>query len=266
VDAGVDQNEHPDGRRHEAHASPHGQHSAGVVVLLERGAALALDEDNDRVEDFVELGEVEPPAPEGKALVPDPANVGLVGQARRRVDQDVRVLAGPAAGGRIVRDGVAEAARAVDLAESVDGAHDRVGVAVVREGVLQRAHHGHAGDGRVHGQEDIVEDDEGEERARLGDAPRLVLVLAVVPVQVRHRDGIHSRNAQRDLVAQRALKDVLGDVERVREGRRFRVRVRDRGRRRVGRELEDRPRGEVGRVQRWAGARHDVRVCCLAAG
>jgi hypothetical protein len=220
-----------------------------MVVLLQGGAALALDEDNDRVEDFVELREVEPPAPEGQALVPDAANVGLVWQARRRVDQNVRVLAGPAVGGRIVRDGVAEAARAVDLAERVDGAHDRVGVAVVREGVLQCEHHGHAGDGRVHGQEDIVKDDEGKERTRLGDAPRLVLVLAVVPVQVRHHDGVHSRNAQRHLVAQRALKDVLGDVERVRERRLCGVRVRDRGRRRVGRELEDGPRGEVGRVQ-----------------
>jgi hypothetical protein len=53
---------------------------------------------------------------------------------------------------------------------------------------------------------------------------------------------------------------VLGNVERVREGRLPSIGVRDRGRRRVWGELEDGPRGEVGRVQRWAGAGHGERV------
>lgn len=133
MDTGVDQDEHPDGRGHEAHTSPHAEHGAGMVVLLEGGAALALGEDDGRVEDLVELGEVEPPAPEGKAFVPDAAHIGAVWQARRRVDQDVRVLAGPSACGRVVGDGVAQSTRAVDLAERVNGAYDRVGLAVVGE-------------------------------------------------------------------------------------------------------------------------------------
>jgi hypothetical protein len=190
VDTRVDKDKHPDGGRHEAHSSPHGQHSAGMVVLLEGGAALALGEDDGRVEDFVELGEVEPPAPEGKALVPDAADIGGVGQASRGVDQDVGVLARPGVGGGVVGDRVAESSRAVDLAERVNGADDGIGVAVVREGALQCAHHGDARDGRIHCEEDIVEDDEGEEGARLRDAPGPVSVLAIVPIEVGDDDGV----------------------------------------------------------------------------
>lgn len=95
----VDEDEHPDGGCHEAHSSPHGQHSAGVVVLLESRATLALCEDDSRVEDFVEFGEVEPPTPESETLVPDPANIARVWQASRRVDENVGVLAGPGVGG-----------------------------------------------------------------------------------------------------------------------------------------------------------------------
>lgn len=80
VDSRVDQGKHPNGRRHEAHAGPHGQHSAGMVVLLERSAALALGQNDGRVKDLVELGEVEPPAPESKAFVPDSAHIRGVGQ------------------------------------------------------------------------------------------------------------------------------------------------------------------------------------------
>jgi hypothetical protein len=150
MDSGVDQGEHPDGRRHVAHASPHGQHGTCVVVLLEGEGTLALGKDDGRVEDFVELGEVEPPAPESKALGPDAAHVGRVGQAVG-ANEDVRVLAAPAVRGRAVGDGVAESSRAVDLAQRVNGADHRVGLAVVGDRVLQRADHGHARDGRVDG-------------------------------------------------------------------------------------------------------------------
>jgi hypothetical protein len=239
VNTRVDQNEHPDGRGHEAHTSPHGQHSAGMVVLLERGATLAFYEDDNRVEDFVELGEVEPPAPESKTLVPDSANVGLVGEAGCRVHKDVGVLASPGVGSRVVGNCVTKPTGTIDLAERVDSANNRVRVAVVRERVLQRADHGHAGDGRVDSQEDIVEDNKGEERTRLRDPPWLVSMLTVVPVEVCDRDGVDGGNRQRNLVAQRALEDVLGDVEWVREGPDFGVWVRNRRRRRVWWELED---------------------------
>jgi hypothetical protein len=239
VNTRVDEDEHPDGRCHEAHSSPHGQHSAGMVVLLESRAALTLCEDDGRVEDFVELGEVEPPAPERETLVPDPANIARVWQASRRVDENIGVLAGPGVGGRVVRDSIAEPTGPIDLAKRVDGADDRVGVAVVRERRLQRADHGHAGDGRVDSQEDIVEDDKGEEGSRLGNPPRLVRVLAVVPIEVRDGDGVHGGDGQRHFVGQRAFEDVLGNMEWVREGRLNDVRIRNWLGRRVWRELED---------------------------
>jgi len=81
VNARVDKSKHPDRRGHEAHTSPHRQHSAGMVVFLECGASLALCENDGRVKDFVELGEVEPPAPESQALVPDSADIAGVGHA-----------------------------------------------------------------------------------------------------------------------------------------------------------------------------------------
>lgn len=189
VDARVDRSKHPDRRRHEAHTSPHGQHGTGVMVLLEGGAALALGQNNSRVKDLVKLGEVEPPAPEREALVPDSADIRLVWQAGG-ADEDIRVQAAPGVVGVVVGDGVAQSPGTVDLAEGVDGADNGVGLAVVRERMLEAADHGHAGNGRVDSQEDIVEDDKGVEWAGFGNPPRLVTVLAVVPVDVGDGDKV----------------------------------------------------------------------------
>lgn len=218
-----------------------------MVVLLEGSAALALCENDGRVKDFVELGEVEPPAPESKTLVPDPANVGGVGQAVG-ADLNLGIEAAPAVVDVAVGDGVAQAAGAVDLAEGVDGADNGVGLAVVGERVLEAADHGHARHGRVDGEEDIVEDDKGVEGAGFGDPPRLVAVLAVVPVDVRHGDEVDGGDGQRDLVRQRALVDVFGDGEGVLEGRLARPWRRNGRGRGIGRELEDSPRRPVAGV------------------
>jgi hypothetical protein len=260
MDTRVDGCEHPDWRRHEAHTSPHGQHSAGVVVLLERGAALALCEDDERVKNLIELGEVKPPAPESETLVPDPAYVGLVWHATGS-NQDVVVQAAPGVVARMVGNRVAESSRAVDLAESVNRAHNGVGLAVMRKRVLQAADHGHAGDGGIDSQEDVVEDDEGVERARLCDPPRLVPMLAVVPVDVGDGDEVYRGNGQRNLVGERALVDVLADGKRVLEGRLADPWRRNRQWRSIWRELEDGPRRPVTGVYRRACARHGVFVC-----
>ena len=75
VDARVDEGKHPDGSRHVADTGPHAEHSTGVVVGLQGGAALALHDDDDGIKHLVELGQVEDPAPESETLVPHATQV-----------------------------------------------------------------------------------------------------------------------------------------------------------------------------------------------
>jgi hypothetical protein len=117
-----------------------------MVVLLESSAALALGQNDGRVKNLVELGKVEPPAPEGETLVPDSANVGRVWQAVG-AHVNIGVQAAPGVVAVVVGDGVAESAGTVNLAEGVDGADDCVGLAVVGKRVLEAADHSHAGNG-----------------------------------------------------------------------------------------------------------------------
>lgn len=140
---------------------------------------------------------------------------------------------------RVVRDCIAEPARAMNLAERIDGADDGIGIAVVGERVLQAADHGDAGNGGVDGEEDIVEDDKGVEGARFGDSPGLVTMLAVVPVDVGDGDEVDGGDGQWHLVGQGALVDVLGNGERVRKGGLARPWRRNRLGCRVRGELED---------------------------
>ena len=75
MDAGVEKGKHPDWRGHVADAGPHAHHGTRVVIGLQSGTALSLGQDDGRVKDLVELGQIEPPAPEGEALVPQATNV-----------------------------------------------------------------------------------------------------------------------------------------------------------------------------------------------
>lgn len=84
VDSGVEEAEHPDGGGHEAHTSPHAEHGTGVVVSLERGAALSLGENDGRINDLVELGQVEEVSVERETLVPHPAALETGGSLPRR--------------------------------------------------------------------------------------------------------------------------------------------------------------------------------------
>ena len=249
----VDQDEHPDGRGHVADTSPHAEHGTCVVVSLQGGAPLSLGKDDKSVKDFVELGEVEPPAPEGETFIPEPAHIRGVRQARG-TQSDVGVLALPLVRIRVVRHSVTKPPRSMHLAQGIDGTNNRVLVRVVGERVLQAAEHGHAGDGGVDGQKHIVQDDKGIEDARLADAPRLVLVPPVVPVYEKDGGRVYGGNGRGHRERQGAVVDVLRDGERVLE--RGVVRRRDRWRRGVGRELEDVHLREVTRIHGWAGAGH----------
>ena len=64
MDARVDKREHPDGRTHIAHTSPHTEHSTSMMIRLKSGASLALGQDDHGVDDLVELAQVEEPTPE----------------------------------------------------------------------------------------------------------------------------------------------------------------------------------------------------------
>lgn len=118
VDEAVDEDKHPDRRAHVAHTSPHAQHSACVVVGLQSRAALALCDNDERVQDLVELAQIEDPAPESETLVPQSSNVSVIGSTvRSHVDE--RVLGLPNVDGCVVGNRVAESSRSVDLAQRV---------------------------------------------------------------------------------------------------------------------------------------------------
>lgn len=75
MDARIDEDEHPDRRAHESDAGPHTQHRSRMVVGLEGRRSLALGQNDQRVDDFVELADVEDPAPESQPFVPQSANI-----------------------------------------------------------------------------------------------------------------------------------------------------------------------------------------------
>lgn len=114
----VDEDKHPDGRAHVAHTSPHAKHCARMVVGLQSRATLALCDNDERVQDLVELAQIEDPAPESETLVPQSSNVGVIGSTvRSHVDE--RVLGLPNVDGCVVGNRVAESSRSVDLAQRV---------------------------------------------------------------------------------------------------------------------------------------------------
>jgi len=214
MDTRVDQTEDPDGRRHETDTSPHAQHSTGMVIGLESAAALPLGEDDERVENLVKLGEVEDPAPEGEALVPEATDIGRVRQTVRPQANTLVVRVPDVIGGK-VRHSIPEASGTMHLAQRIHGPDQRILLAVVRNCSLQRLEHGHACYRRIHRQEHIVQDDKGEEGSALADAPRLVSMLSVVRIDQRDRDGVDSCNGRR----YHGVEGSLEDAGRYRERR-----------------------------------------------
>lgn len=71
VDERVEDDKDPDGGGLVVDAGPHGDHGAGVVIGLEKGRAAAFEDDDDGVDDFVELGEVEDVTPVTERAVPE---------------------------------------------------------------------------------------------------------------------------------------------------------------------------------------------------
>lgn len=71
VDQGVENDKDPDWWRGESNSGPHGEHCTCVVVGLQKGGLLALGQDDEGVDDFVEFGEIEEEAKVGETLFPD---------------------------------------------------------------------------------------------------------------------------------------------------------------------------------------------------
>jgi hypothetical protein len=212
VDERVDKDKHPDRRGHVTDASPHAQHGACVVVGLESCASLALCDNDHGVDNLVELGEVEEPAPEGKALVPEAANVGGVRSALwHQLDHSVFGL--PDIGGRVVVNSIAKAARTIDLTQRVGNTSQASAVVKSRPNSVDSAAHGVEGDTGVDSQENVVQNDKDLEGASFTDGPWLVSLTSVVRVDGEHSDDIGSRNGDGNLYVQGAVVDIEVDRE-----------------------------------------------------
>lgn len=206
----IELDEDPDGRGHVADARPHAHHGTGMVIGLEGGAALAFGENDEGIEDLVELGQVEPPAPEGQPFIPESSHICRIWQSLGS-EMNGRVVCLPNIGGGVVGHRIAEAAGAMHLAESIHRAHERMGLRIVREGPFEGIEHGHARHCGIDGQEDVVEDDKGLEEPRLANGPWFVSPAPVVGVGEHNRGRIDSGNGERDGWLQYGIEDVGGN-------------------------------------------------------
>lgn len=167
MNARIDKDKHPNRRRHVAHTGPHAHHGASMVVSLESRAQTALGEDDEGVEDLVELAQVENPAVESQALVPDAAQISAAGSAIASEGDSIGVR-GPAALVLVVVDGVAQASRPMKPSHAVDkGTETSVGGEWADDTAAHDTNHSVEGPGRVDGEENIVGNDKGMEETSL---------------------------------------------------------------------------------------------------
>lgn len=210
MDSGVDEDKHPNGRRHVAHTGPHAHHGTGVVVGLESGAQLALGQDDESVENLVELAEVEDPSVESQALVPDAAHVGTAGSSIT-CQGDVARVGSPASFFRAVEDGIAEACGAMETGHAVDETIDALGRSRIDHTTVHDADHTVKRPCRVYSQEDIMCHDEGVEETGFADGPWLLAIGGVVDIQELSSDGIDGSNCQWDFGVESGSVEVVWD-------------------------------------------------------
>jgi hypothetical protein len=220
VDEAVDEDEHPDGRAHVAHTSPHAQHSACVVVCLQSCAALALCDNDKGVQDLVELAEVEDPTPKGQSFVPQSSNVGRV-RVTVRSHVDERVLGLPDVNGGVVCCSITKTSGSVDLAHRVGDTCKAVWVVETGPGVLEGSEHGDEGSEAVDGEYHIVEDNEGLEEGLACDPPRLVVTLTVHSVEGKDGENVGGSEEEWHLRAHREVEQPWRDAKRRAKGALF---------------------------------------------
>ena len=110
MNGAVNEDKHPDWWTHISDSGPHAQHCAGVMVGLQRLTSLALCQDYQGIEDFIELADIEDPAPESKPFVPKPADICRI-RVALSTEVDRNILHFPDVDRRVVRGGVSQASR-----------------------------------------------------------------------------------------------------------------------------------------------------------
>lgn len=66
----VEKHKDKDGRAHVPNTDPHADNRSGVVVALQVAGLLALHQDDDGINDFVKLAEIEDPSVKRQSFVP----------------------------------------------------------------------------------------------------------------------------------------------------------------------------------------------------
>lgn len=213
VNARVDKRKHPDGRTHVPDAGPHTEHCTRMVVRLQCRAALALCNDNQRVNHLVfssfgqqvrfcqdpaapfkkltKFTEVKDPAPESQALVPESADIGGIRKTTQPKDC-LRVLRLPCIVFRVEVYCIAEPTGSTHLAERVERAGDTILFNRTCERYVERTNHCSTCNTRVEGQQDVVQDGKDVESARLANRPR-----SIFPPPVDRIDGGYKRHVSR---------------------------------------------------------------------
>jgi hypothetical protein len=156
VDETVEEEENPDRRAHVLDSNKETSASTHVMVGLQGRTLLALQENDGGVDEFVEFGDVEPPAVKGKTFVPETTNVvrvrkvgGGCGLDGAR-DERVGVEPGRDGGAVVVDCSVAESTGTGHPAKRIHGSPESVRRS---EGVLETSpsssHNTNKGPGRV---------------------------------------------------------------------------------------------------------------------
>lgn len=220
----VEEDKDEDGRAHVPDTDPHADDGSGVMVALQVARLLALHQDDDGIDDFVKLAEVEDPSVECETFVPESA--GRQRGRRMRLEELVRsrVRREPQVDVRrgIVDRCIAVSLGTLNLAHGIDCRHQSALGPLPRTD--KRPPEAGGDDAyecpcRVDGQENIVQNDEPEECARLANCPWLSSAGPVVLVERLDDDGVDDGHIDRDFDVEPFRVDVFGDRERRKGGR-----------------------------------------------
>lgn len=233
----VDQTEDPNGRRHIADTGPHAHHGTSVVISLQRGALLTLGKNDGRVDNLVELGQVEDPAKVSQTLVPETTDVTGVRLTASQLQRGVGN--GPFIGQRAVCGGVTVATGSIDLTERVHDTDEAIGLGPGREGVAEGLQHADKSPGGIDSQEDIVQNDEQLEQARVAKGIGLVAASFIDAIDQNHSERIDGSDGNWDPHIQHLVIEIIGNVEGLFPGPFRDMRRRNGHGELVGRKLEE---------------------------